>query len=57
VESLLGKEKMKGIEEILLNKAKGFAGRGESRHLRPLVVTFTDTGAFALRPKKNITQN
>jgi len=48
---------MKGIEEFILNKAKGFVGRGESRHLRPLVVTFTDTGAFVMRPKKNITQN
>lgn len=48
---------MKGIEEFILNKAKGFVGRGEGRHMKPLVVTITDTGAFVMRPKKNIIQN
>ena len=41
-----------------MNKRKGYVGRGnQARKFKPLVVTFTDTGDFAVRPKKNITQN
>ena len=46
------------MKNYIMNKVKGYVGRsGQARKMKPLTVSFTDTGAFAIRPHKNIRRN